>query len=370
MLFIEIKRRLYTKYALFSMLGILIITIGLNLLITNDSIYIIDSLQEESIYEGYITEDNLLTSLIQVRDEGSDEIRYQSQISIINSLTNIYPGVLYTENRVEDYPDELAMEFYQSWKNKFRKLIELKLPISDQEAALEKLNEVQSPFVKYPGYYLYYTALENIQIIFMIILLLVTFFASGSYSDSYEDESIEIIKTTKEYRKNMFIRILPPIFYGIIITLIVLLITVGMISSIVGLKALKSSFKMISLFSFGNFSIWHTILIMALSEMIGVIALSTLMGYISLKTKETPKSIILGVSLSVLYMIGSKVASSSTSNINGLFNLIPMASSQTFNAISGFSFHFGIWEPYIIVMGSLAVLIVSSGALIITINKN
>ena len=73
----------------------------------------------------------------------------------------------------------------------------------------------------------------------------------------------------------MCIRIIPVIFYGIVLTLIATLGTVGMISSVVGFKALKSSFKMISLFSFGNLTIGQIIMIMMLSEIIGIFALSS-----------------------------------------------------------------------------------------------
>ncbi|NFD51724.1 hypothetical protein EXN39_06005 [Clostridium botulinum] len=60
-------------------------------------------------------------------------------------------------------------------------------------------------------------------------------------------------------------------------------------------SSLKSSFKMISLFSFGNFSIGQAIMIVALAE---ILALFTLMGYISFKTEKTTISIASGVSLS------------------------------------------------------------------------
>lgn len=366
----EMKRRLYTKFVLFSILGISIISIGLNFFITNDSKYITDNLQEEAVYEGNIKEDGLLKSLIRVRDEGSNEIRYRSVISIIDSLTNTYPGVLYSENKVKDYSDELAEDFYKAWENKFKALIQLKLSGADQNLALEKLNSIETPFDRYPGYYLYFNALDNIQIIFMIILLLVTFFAAGTYSNSFEDESMEIINATKGYRRSMLIRIFPPIIYGSIMTLIVVFITVGMMSSVVGLKALKSSFKMISLFSFGNLSIGESILIILFSEIIGIVALSVLMGYISLQTKETSKSIILGVSFSLIYMVGSRLVTSSTDIIQSLFNLIPIASSQMLKSIMSFSFKFGVWDPYIIIIGSLSVFIVSAIGLITSIVKN
>jgi len=54
MLFLEMKRRLCSKYTLFSVIGILIITIGLNIIIITDQKDIAVSLQEEAVYEGDI----------------------------------------------------------------------------------------------------------------------------------------------------------------------------------------------------------------------------------------------------------------------------------------------------------------------------
>lgn len=185
MLLLEMKRQLCTKNVLLSLLGIVIITIGLNLIIVNDQKDIAPSLEEEAVYEGDIKEENLLLALEKVRDEKFEDRRYTSQVFIVGGLVNNYPGVLYTENKIENYPDEYAAEFYQCWRNKFEVLIE-RLPAKEQQTALMKLNEVNTPFVRYPGYYLYYTALDNIQVIFIIILFLVTFFASGTYSESFE----------------------------------------------------------------------------------------------------------------------------------------------------------------------------------------
>ena len=363
MLLLEMKRRLCTRYVLFSLLGVLIITIGLNLIIVSHQNGIVHSLQEEAVYEGDIKEENLFLALRKVRDEKSGDRRYSSQVFIIGGLVNNYPGVLYTERKVEDYPDKYANEFYQCWRNKFEFLIKRNLPIKEQQTALTKLHEVKTPFARYPGYYLYYTALDNIQVIFIIILFLVTFFASGIYSDSFEDESMEIIRTTKLYKTNMWIRILPVIFYGVLLTLIATLVTVGMISSVVGLKVLKSSFKMIALFTFGNLSIGQAIAIMMLAEIIGIFSLSTSMGYFSFKTKKTTTAIGIGVSLSIFYMIGSKFVSLPA--IKYLFNAIPMVSSQVLLSISSFSINFGIWEPYVIMLENFIIFILSTVALAI-----
>ena len=360
MLLLEMKRQLCTKNVLLSLLGIVIITIGLNLIIVNDQKDIAPSLEEEAVYEGDIKEENLLLALEKVRDEKFEDRRYTSQVFIVGGLVNNYPGVLYTENKIENYPDEYAAEFYQCWRNKFEVLIE-RLPAKEQQTALMKLNEVNTPFVRYPGYYLYYTALDNIQVIFIIILFLVTFFASGTYSESFEDGSMEIIGTTKLYKRNMWIRIIPAIFYGILLTLIATLGTIGMTSSVVGFKALKSSFKMISLFSYGNLTIGQSIMIMMLAEIIGITAISTLMGYASFKTKKTTTAIGIGVSLSVFYMIGSRVTSLPA--MKYLLNAIPMASSNVLQSMYGFSIAFEMWEPYAIILENFIVFILSTVAL-------
>ncbi|MFD3156807.1 hypothetical protein ACFIJ5_08105 [Haloimpatiens sp. FM7330] len=362
----ELKRRLFTKYVLFSMLATLIITIGLNFIIVNDQKDIAPRLQEEAVYEGKIKEENLLLALRKVRDEKSEEQRYNSQVFIIENLIKNYPGILYEDSKIENYPDKYAKEFYNCWRSKFKMLIR-KLPTSQQQSALKKLNKVKNPFTQYPGYYLYYTALENIQVLFIFILFLVTFFSSGTYSESFEDESMEIISATKDYKKDMIIRILPVIFYGILLTMIAALGTVGMISSVVGLKALKSSFKMIALFSFGNFSIGQGIIVMVLAEIIGILAISTLMGYISFKTKKTTTAIALGVGLNVFCMIGSKVFSSSTKFMKYLLNAIPMASSQVPFSLNGFSINLGMWEPYAIMLEISVVFVLSSIILVVSI---
>ncbi|WP_434305299.1 hypothetical protein [Clostridium botulinum] len=369
MILLEMKRRLYTKNVLFSILAILIITIGLNFITVNDQKDFIYDLKQKVSYEGDITEKNLSLALKKVRDEKSEDYYYESQTWVINGLVKNYEGVLYNENKIEDYPDKYATEFYDCWRNKFKALIK-RLPASQQPIAMNKLSKVKTPFVQYTGHYFYSDVFLNMKLLFIIIIFLVTFFASGTYSDSFEDESIEIIRTTKSYKKNMMIRTLPVIFYGILLTLIVTLGTVGIMGSAVGFKALKSSFKMISLFSFGNFSIGQAIMIMVVAEILGILALSTLMGYISLKTKKTTTAIASGVSLSIFYMIGSKIKLISISFMKHLLNAIPMASPQISDNLSGFSFNFGMWEPYAIMLEISMVFILSIVVLAVYINHS
>mgnify|MGYP006918108882 CR=1 FL=1 len=145
MLFLEMKRRLFTKHVLFSILAILVIVIGLNFIIINDQENMDPGLQEEAVYEGDITEEKLFLSLKKVRDEKSEDRRYNSQVFVISGLVNNYPGVLYTESKIENYPDKYATEFYQCWRNKFKVLLK-RLPTKEQQPALKKLNEEKTPF--------------------------------------------------------------------------------------------------------------------------------------------------------------------------------------------------------------------------------
>lgn len=368
MILLEMKRRLYTKNVLLSLLVIFIITIGLNFITVNDQKDYINDLKKQNSYEGNITEKNLYSALKKVRDEKSKSYYYQSQIWVIDNLVKDYPGILYKENKIEDYPDKYATEFYDCWRNKFKELIK-RLPASEQQIAMDNLTKVKTPFEQYPGHYFYYDVFANMKLLFIITMFLVTFFASGTYSDSFEDESIEILRTTKGYKKNMMVRTLPVIFYGVLLTLITILGTVGIIGSTVGFKTLKTSYKMLSLFSFGNLSIGQAIMVVALAEIFGILALSILMGYISLKTKKTTIAIASGVSLSIFYMVGSKLQSSSTSFMNYILNAIPMASSHISASLCGFSLNFGIWEPYAIILEILIVFIISAIALVVAINR-
>ncbi len=127
---------------------------------------------------------------------------------------------------------------------------------------------------------------------------------------------------------------------------------------------------MISLFSFGNFSIGQAIMIMVVAEIIGILALSTLMGYISLKTKKTTTAIASGVSLSIFYMVGTQIELISTSFMKHVLNAISMASSQISDNLSGFSFNFGMWEPYVIMLEILMVFILFIVALAVSINHS
>ena len=94
------------------------------------------------------------------------------------------------------------------------------------------------------------------------------------------------------------------------------------------------------------------------------------MGYISLKTKKTTTAIALGVSLSIFYMVGTKIEVISTSFMKHVLNAIPMASSQMSDNLSRISFNFGIWEPYTIILEVSIVLILSIVALVVSINHS
>lgn len=109
-------------------------------------------------------------------------------------------------------------------------------------------------------------------------------------------------------------------------------------------------------------------MIMVVAEILGILALLTLMGYISLKTKKTTTAIASGVILNIFYMVGTKIELISASFMKHVLNAIPMASSQISDNLSGFSFNFGMWEPYAIMLEISMVFILSMVALAVSIN--
>lgn len=361
MWYLEMKRILHTKFVWVTVVGILIATLGLNFVITRDDmncLSIDNTLYEESIYEGDVLEENLLTSLIKIRDEKSAKQRYNSQVWIINSLINSYSGVLYCEDDISKYPDEYASNFYRCWRKKFETLIK-KLPMSKQKIALDKLTEVRTPFKVFPGYYLYYSAIGNIEILFVLILFLVSCFAAGTYANSFEDESMEIIATTKRHKSGMRYRVLPVICYGILLSIIATVGTVCVVSSITGFRALSSSLKMVALFSFGNYSIGEVIVIMFLYEILGICALTVLLGYTSIKIKSTNISIGIGIFINMCYIICNRFLSTSNHLVKAIINTLPMATANIYTSISGIKFPFGIFKPHLIAIEVLGLFLVA-----------
>jgi len=368
MIYQELKRRLFTRYVLFSIIGILFLTSGLNVILIKGEKNITEVLKEEAVYSGKMTEDKLWLGLKKVRDEKSNETKYEPLVTFIQGLVDVYPGVLYRENKIEDFPDTYAKNFYQCWKRKFIAVIE-KGPKKDQAKAFEELNKVKTPFVKYPGDYFWNLAIDNLKNIYLIILFMVTFFAAATYSDSMEDGSIEIIYATKFGKKLMAARLLPVMLYGLLLTLTATLGTVSFIGSIIGIQALNSSFKVFALFSIGNFTLGDGILLMCASELLGVLALTTIMGWISYKSARTSLAATIGIAINIFYIIMAFFIKVPGKLFQFIINALPMASSQVISEMSGFCFDMSLWRPYAVMVSMVVMFIVFGMLLSYTIFK-
>ncbi|WP_027626721.1 hypothetical protein [Clostridium lundense] len=357
MIYQELKRRLFTKFLLFSIIGIFVITVGLSAILLGGEKSLPEVLKEEAIYSGEMTESKLWLGLSKVRDEKSEEIRYATLVSFIYGLISSYPGVLYTEGRVKDFPDAYGKDFYECWRKKSMALIE-KIPQKYHGKALTELNKVKTPFIKYPGSYYWSIALDNLQIIYVVILFMVTFFAASTYSDSIEDGSMEIIYATKFGKKMMGVRLIPVIIYGLLLTLVATFGTMLILGSATGFQALKSSFKVITLFSIGNFTLRDGIILMFISEILGVLALTTIMGWISYKAGKTTLAIAIGIGMNIFYIITAFFVKIPFRFFQLILNALPMASSQVIYEIPGFRFDMWLWRPYAIMLDMVLMFIV------------
>lgn len=345
MIYEELKRRFFTRYVFLSIIGVLLLTCVLNLSIVSINENLHELIKEESIYAGEMTEDKLWLALEKVRDEKSDDIKYKPLIAFISRLVYSYPGILYNEDKLTKFPDYYAKNFYECWKKKSTALIE-KIPKNNQRKALKELNKVKTPFYQYEGYYLWIEGFNMLKVLYLIIIFMVTFFAASTYSDSMEDGSMEIIYTTVFGKKIMGIRLIPIIIYGLLLTLIATLCTVIILGSATGFKTLKSSLKIFALFSIGNFTLGSGILLMFVSELLGVLSLTTIMAWVSYKTANTSFATSIGIGINILYIIMALFIKISRKFCKLMSNALPLASSQIINEVSGFHFDMGIWRPY------------------------
>lgn len=357
MVYQELKRRLFTRYVLFSIIAILFITVGLSAILIGEEKNLSKELKEEAVYSGEMTEDKLWLALKEVRDKKSDEIKYKPAETLMIGLVKSYPGILYNENRIEDFPDTYAKNFYNCWRKKSRAIIE-KIPESNRKKALEELQKVKTPFFKYPGYYLWNLAIDNLKSIYLVIIFMVTFFAAATYSDSLEDRSMEIIYATKLGKRMMLVRLLPVMIYGLLLILAATLGAVLILGSATGLQALKSSLKVFALFSIGNFTLVEGILLMFVSELLGILALTTVMGWISYKTAKTNLAISIGIGINIFYIIFDSFIKMPGKLSQVILNAFPIASSQVISQVSGFHFDIGIWRPYEVMISMVLVFII------------
>lgn len=368
MIYQELKRRLFTKYVIFSIIGTFFLTAGLSVILLGGDKNLPKVLKEESVYSGKMTEDKLWIGLNKVRDEKSKEIKYELPTSFVRGLVQEYPGVLYSENRIQDFPDEYAKNFYDCWRKKSIVLIE-KIPKNDQAKALKELSKVKTPFVKYQGCDLWNFAIDNLKFIYLIILFLVTFFAAATYSDSMEDGSMEIICATKLGSKMMKIRLFPVMIYGLLLNLAATLGTILIIGSVTGFQTLKSSLKVMALFSIGNFTLGDGIALMFVSEFLGTLALSVLIGWISYKTANTNLTTSIGIAINIFYIVMALFINVPWRFFQFLLNALPMASSQVIREIPGFHFDMLIWRPYAVMINMIVMFIVFAMLLNYTICK-
>ncbi|GAA0742717.1 hypothetical protein [Clostridium oceanicum] len=357
MIYQELKRRLFTKYVLFSIIGIFFITAGLNAVLIGEEKNLSKELKEEAVYSGEMTENKLWLALKEVRNKKSDKIKYKPAETLMVGLVKEYPGVLYNENRIEDFPDSYAKNFYKCWRKKSRAIIE-KISKSDQKKALEEIQKVKTPFLKYPGYYLWNLTIDNLKSIYLVIIFMVTFFAAATYSDSLEDKSMEIIYATRLGKRMMHVRLLPVIIYGLLLNLVATLGTIFILGLSTGLQALKSSLKVFALFSIGNFTLGQGILLMFVSQFLGCLALTTIMGWISYKTAKTNLAISIGIGLNIFYMVFNSFIKIPGEFSNVILNAFPMASSQIISQVSGFHFDIGIWRPFEVMISMVIVFII------------
>lgn len=369
MIFQELRRVLLSKYVLFSIVFILLLSTGLNGAFIEKANNTDQILKGEAQASGEITEDKLLDALIKVRDKGSTNPGDQYLVTLISGLVYNYPGILYTEHNLEKYPDEYGSSFYQCWRNKSLEIIS-RLPEEDHKPALNKLEEVKTPFHLYKGYYYWNTLLDNLKTIFMIIIFLACYLASSIYSDSIENGSMEIIKSTKYGKRALGLRLLPVALYGIILILVAVLQGVIHTGAITGYEALSSSFKGLSLFSLGNFTIGQALMIMCGAEILGILATTTIMGFISFITGKTGLTTAIGIGINIFYIIISFFIGVPFKFIQLIINALPMASSHVIGTMTGYQFDFGLWRPYEIIVSMVVVTVISAGMLLSAIRDS
>lgn len=271
--------------------------------------------KDKNVYSGKMTEDIFVRSGKSFLDSINDEDEVIMNDELLKLL--VYVDTLIMQDyrlrtisgkdlttSFRELPNDFGHHFYEGENLYYENLIALNTRNQSEEKLASKMwSNVEKPYTYYGGFEIWRDAIEHIQLLGFVLLMMVAFFSSGIIAKDKEDGLDEIISTTKGGRKSLLLaKILIPILMGTLIYTVGMGLYVSILKYMLPTNALKTSIQLITS-SVLPYNLGQMMGNMIAFGLIGTITISVFTTFVSSKTSKASTAMMITVLILIVGFI-------------------------------------------------------------------
>lgn len=293
------------------------------------------STKDKNVYAGKMTEDIFersgrvfLNSIANDEYEilMSDELLQIAVYADILVMQDYYLRTILGKDLVSygELQEDFGHHFYEDENLYYENLIPLNtINQSEEKLASKMWSDVEKPYTYYGGFEVWRDAVEHIQLLGFVLLIMVAFFSSGIIAKDKESGLDEIISTTRGGRKSLLAaKILIPIIMGTLIYTAGMGLYVSILKYILPTNALETSIQLITP-SVLPYSLGEIMRNMIVFGLIGTITISGFSTFISSRSNKTSVAMIITVLILIVGFILSTMVDLNNPVLEWIHLLLP-----------------------------------------------
>lgn len=293
------------------------------------------STKDKNVYAGKMTEDIFersgrvfLNSIANDEYEilMSDELLQIAVYADILVMQDYYLRTILGKDLVSygELQEDFGHHFYEDENLYYENLIPLNtINQSEEKLASNMWSDVEKPYTYYGGFEVWRDAVEHIQLLGFVLLIMVAFFSSGIIAKDKESGLDEIISTTRGGRKSLLAaKILIPIIMGTLIYTAGMGLYVSILKYILPTNALETSIQLITP-SVLPYSLGEIMRNMIVFGLIGTITISGFSTFISSRSNKTSVAMIITVLILIVGFILSTMVDLNNPVLEWIHLLLP-----------------------------------------------
>lgn len=266
--------------------------------------------KDRNVYSGKMTDDIFQLSSKVFLDSINDEDKIIMNEELLE-LTVYADTLISQEVRIrsisgkdfvtsfKELPDDFGDNFYEKEDLYYKNLINVSTTNQAEENLANRMwDDVEQPYTYHGGFGVWSDAVEHIQILGFVLIVMVAFFSSGIIAKDKESGLDEIISATKGGRNQLLVpKVLIPIIMGTLIYIVGMGLYIAILKYMLPTNALETSVQLFTT-SVLPYSLGEIMRKMITFGLIGTITISTFSTFISAENNKT--SIAMTIIVSVL----------------------------------------------------------------------